>query len=35
MLVNQERKRLYSVGRDRKDDNGDPRLDVSVPIPLL
>ncbi|MGH7166868.1 MAG: hypothetical protein ACREIS_15225 [Nitrospiraceae bacterium] len=33
MLLNEERKRLYSVGRDRKDDNGDPRLDVSVAIP--
>jgi hypothetical protein len=35
MLLNQDKKRLYSVGRDRKDDNGDPRLDISVPVPVL
>ena len=35
MLLNEDKKRLYSVGRDRKDDNGDPRLDISVPVPLL
>ncbi len=35
MLLNQDKKRLYSVGRDRKDDNGDPRLDISVPVPTF
>jgi hypothetical protein len=33
MLFNNTKRRLYSVGKDRKDDNGDPKLDVSVPIP--
>ncbi len=33
MLVSTDRRRLYSVGRDRQDGNGDPRTDVSVLLP--
>jgi hypothetical protein len=33
MLVNQQKRLLYSVGRDGKDQEGDPRLDVVVGIP--
>ncbi|HJT19905.1 MAG TPA: hypothetical protein VJ746_05520 [Nitrospira sp.] len=33
MLVNQQKRLLYSVGRDGKDQEGDPRLDVVVAIP--
>jgi hypothetical protein len=33
MLFNGETNRLYSVGRDGKDDNGDPRQDIAVTIP--
>lgn len=35
MLWNAERGRLYSVGSDGKDNAGDPKLDVSVPIVVL
>ncbi|HEU4683997.1 MAG TPA: hypothetical protein VFS39_05805, partial [Nitrospira sp.] len=33
MLVNQQKRLLYSVGRDGKDQEGDSRLDVAVAIP--
>ncbi len=33
MLVNQQKRLLYSVGRDGKDQEGDPRVDVVVAIP--
>jgi hypothetical protein len=32
MLVNPATGRLYSVGRDGRDDHGDPTRDVSVPL---
>ncbi|MBI4402174.1 MAG: hypothetical protein HY581_11150 [Nitrospirae bacterium] len=32
MQVSLEKGKLYSVGRDRKDDRGDPAFDISVPI---
>ncbi len=32
MLLNVAQSRLYSVGRDRKDDSGDPTFDVNVPL---
>ena len=32
MLWNAAKGRLYSVGRDGKDDNGDPKLDVGVTV---
>ena len=32
MLLNVAQGRLYSVGRDRKDDSGDPTFDIGVPI---
>lgn len=32
MQVNLEQGTLYSVGRDRKDDRGNPAVDISVPI---
>jgi hypothetical protein len=35
MLVNQEKRLLYSVGRDGKDQGGDPGQDVVVAIPSL
>lgn len=35
MLVNQEKRLLYSVGRDGKDQGGDPAQDVVVAIPSL
>ena len=35
MLWNAEKGRLYSVGSDGKDNAGDPKLDVSVPIVVL
>lgn len=35
MLVNQERRFLYSVGRDGRDQGGDPAQDVVVAIPSL
>lgn len=34
MLLNTAQGRLYSVGRDGKDDGGEPTFDISVPIPL-
>ncbi len=33
MLLSTKKNLLYSVGKDRKDDDGDPRLDVTVLIP--
>jgi hypothetical protein len=35
MLVNQRKRLLYSVGRDGKDQDGDPSLDVVAAIPNL
>ncbi len=35
MLVNQQRRLLYSIGRDGKDQDGDPKLDVVAAIPNL
>lgn len=35
MLFSQSSGRLYSVGRDRRDDGGDPKLDISVQTLLL
>ncbi|BCA55078.1 hypothetical protein W02_22180 [Nitrospira sp. KM1] len=35
MLVNQQKRLLYSVGRDGKDQEGDPRYDVAVSIPSM
>ncbi|BFU94563.1 MAG: protein of unknown function [Nitrospira sp.] len=35
MLINQEKRLLYSVGRDGKDQGGDPGQDVVVAIPSL
>jgi hypothetical protein len=32
MLTNRSKTLLYSVGRDRADNNGDPRRDIMVPI---
>ncbi len=34
MLLNTSRGLIYSMGRNRKDDDGDPKLDVSVPWPM-
>ncbi|MGH7261220.1 MAG: hypothetical protein ACREI9_11130, partial [Nitrospiraceae bacterium] len=34
MLLNTSRGLIYSVGRNRKDDDGDSKLDVSVPWPM-
>jgi len=34
MLFSDSKRRLYSVGRDRQDNNGDPKRDVSVPITM-
>jgi len=33
--VNQRKRLLYSVGPDGKDQEGDPRLDVVVTIPVV
>lgn len=35
MLWSQARGRIYSVGRDGKDDGGDTKLDVSVQVPAI
>jgi hypothetical protein len=32
MLWNAAKGRLYSVGRDGRDDDGDPKLDVGVTV---
>jgi hypothetical protein len=32
MLTNSSKTMLYSIGRDRIDNNGDPRHDITVPI---
>jgi hypothetical protein len=34
MLLNMAQGRLYSVGRDGKDDGGDPTFDISVSLPV-
>jgi hypothetical protein len=34
LLLNTSRGLIYSMGRNRKDDDGDPKLDVSVPWPM-
>ncbi len=34
LLLNTSRGLIYSVGKNRKDDDGDPKLDVSVPWPM-
>lgn len=34
MLWSPTQKKLYSVGKDRLDDGGDPSFDISVPLPL-
>ena len=33
MLWSPTQKKLYSVGKDRLDDGGDPGFDISVPLP--
>jgi hypothetical protein len=33
MLWSPTQKKLYSVGKDRLDDGGDPSFDISVPLP--
>ena len=35
MLWSPTQKKLYSVGKDRLDDGGDPSFDISVPLPLV
>jgi len=32
MLLNAKKGKLYSVGKNGKDDDGDPKLDVTVSI---
>ena len=34
MLWSPTQKKIYSVGKDRLDDGGDPSFDISVPLPL-
>ena len=34
MLLNPAREIIYSIGRNHKDDDGDPKLDVSVAWPF-
>lgn len=34
MLLNPSRGRIYSIGKNQKDDDGDPRLDVSIAWPF-